>query len=217
MRGRVGRATAGRWIASAFGGALALVASLEIGFALQEASDEVSDATALPALMPADSVDLVFEREVFDYPNYGRRNPFSPLTGEDMGPRFEDLLLTGVLVSLDRNRSVATIGERPAGSTQAVARHYRLREGDVVGNSRIIEIREGRVTVQVEDFGQFELRTLELERAAPQPVPGRAPQVPTPPAAPADADAEAGGVSPAPGTSVQGFRWDSPNGNGGWS
>jgi hypothetical protein len=209
----------GRWIAGALFGVLALAASPEIGFALQGASDAVPGSPAAPALMPADSVDLVFEREVFNYPNYGRRNPFSPLTGEDMGPRFEDLLLTGVLVSLDRNRSVATIGERPSGSAQSPVRHYRLREGDVVGNSRIIEIRERWVTVQVEDFGQFELRTLELVRTAPQPVPGRAPEGSTPPAGPADADAdeEAEGDPPAPAASVQGARWDSPNGNGGWS
>jgi hypothetical protein len=194
-----------------------LVASIEIGFALQEVSEAEPDAAAPPALMPADSVDLVFEREVFDYPNYGRRNPFDPLTGEDMGPRFEDLLLTGVIYTQDRTRSIATIGERATGTAQAPVRHHRLREGDVIGNTRIVEIREGRVTVQVEDFGQFELRTLELERAAPQPVPGRVPVGPAPPVAPADADAEAGGESPVPANPVQGYLWDSPNGNGGWS
>jgi len=217
MRGTFGKSAGWRWTAAGLGGVIALVVSLEIGFALQQGSDAVQDSPATPRPMPADSVDLVFEREVFNYPNYGRRNPFNPLTGEDMGPRFEDLLLTGVIYTQDRNRSVATIGERASGSTQAPVRHYRLREGDVIGNSRIIEIRERWVTVQVEDFGQFELRTLDLVRTAPQPVPGRVPESPAPPAGPADADAEAGGAPPAPAAPVQGARWDSPNGNGGWS
>jgi len=204
-----------RWVIGASAGMIILAASLEIGMALQGDAREGEGAGGTPVTIPADSVDLVFEREVFNYPNYGRRNPFRPLTGEDMGPRFEDLLLTGVLVSSDRSRSVATIGERPAGSTRVPVRHHRLREGEVVGNTRIIEIRERWVTVQVEEFGQFELRTLELARTAPEAMPGN-----ETPAAPAPAPADtgtAGDAAPAPAPAQQGAYRDSPNGNGGWS
>lgn len=208
-----------RWFVGGLTGVAALVAALQVAAALQDAGESAADTTAAVVTLPADSVDLVFEREVFDYPNYGRRNPFRPLTGEDMGPRFEDLLLTGVLVSLDRTRSIATIGERPPSSTQPPVRYSRLREGDVIGNTRIIEIRDRWVTVQVEEFGEYDLRTLELVRTAPEPVPGRTP-APVPAAPPAEAapeDAGAEGATPAQTPPVQGMRPDSPNANGGWS
>lgn len=207
------------WVVGVLTTATVLFASLQVAEALQDDEGSVADPSSADVMvLPADSVDLVFEREVFDYPSYGRRNPFRPLTGEDMGPRFEDLLLTGVLVSLDRTRSIATIGERPPSTTQPPVRYNRLREGDVIGNTRIIEIRERWVTVQVEEFGEYELRTLELLRTAPQPVPGND----SPAAAPAPAEAapeEAGaeGETPAQTLPVQGMRQDSPNGNGGWS
>jgi hypothetical protein len=220
MRRFEARSQGRKWVVGGLAGVAALVAALQVAAALQDAGEQAADSITAVTILPADSVDLVLEREVFDYPNYGRRNPFRPLTGEDMGPRFEDLLLTGVLVSLDRTRSIATIGERPPGSatTETPERYTRLREGDVIGNTRIIEIRDRWVTVQVEEFGEYDLRTLELVRTAPQPVPGREP-TPVPAAPPAEAPEDAGaeGATPAQTPPVQGMRPDSPNGNGGRS
>ena len=51
------------------------------------------------AAQAADSLTLAFEREVFVYPEYARRNPFKSLLGGDEGPRFESLLLLGILWS----------------------------------------------------------------------------------------------------------------------
>jgi hypothetical protein len=138
-----------------------------------------------------DTLDLVFEREIFNYPTFQRRNPFRPLSGADSGPRFEDLVLLGVIVSGNRAGSIATVGERPPGSgQQAPSRTHRLREGQVLGNTRILEIRDQVVLVQVEEFGLFELRSLELRRVDPDVEP------PAPPTPQAPAPQEPGEPSP---------------------
>ncbi|MBT8395354.1 MAG: hypothetical protein KJN92_00250, partial [Gemmatimonadetes bacterium] len=112
------------------------------------------------------SLDLVFEREAFFYPRYERRNPFLPLTaGDEFGPRFEEIELTGIIFSMDPRRSVAMFGVRAVPEADVPgARSYRVRRGDTLGNVRILEIQETRVVVLVEEFGMTEQRILELKR-----------------------------------------------------
>ena len=131
------------------------------------------------AVLPADTVELVFEREVFGYPAFQRRNPFRALTGADAaGPRFEDLVLMGRIISSNPASSIALVGARPPGtaSTQPPSQTYRLRVGDIIGNTRILEIREQLILVEVEEFGLRETRVLELRRGGPEPA--AAPQPP---------------------------------------
>ncbi len=115
-----------------------------------------------------DSTDLIFEREVFTYPEYQRRNPFqSLLASDDQGPLFEDLILLGVLFSSDPQRSVALLGEGAgggAGGESQTLRTFRVRRGDSLGNIRIVEIEPTRVLVDVQEFGLSEQRVLELKR-----------------------------------------------------
>lgn len=115
-----------------------------------------------------DSTDLVFEREVFIYPEYQRRNPFQSLLASDaQGPLFEDLILLGVLFSNDPQRSVALLGEGAgggAGGESQALRTFRVRRGDSLGNLRIVEIEPTRVLVDVQEFGLSEQRVLELKR-----------------------------------------------------
>lgn len=135
-----------------------------------------------PVAVLKDSTTLVFEREQFDYPGYERRNPFRPLvTSEAGGPRFEDLKLLGILVHEDPARSVVLFGvgdvaladvkeesqvrEMRARTGSAGFETYRLRRGDVIGNTRIVEIHEERVVVEIEEFGLSERRVLDLPRA----------------------------------------------------
>ena len=57
-----------------------------------------------------DSLALAFEREVFTYPEYARRNPFKTLLAADGGgPRFESLLLLGILYSPFAGESIAPV------------------------------------------------------------------------------------------------------------
>lgn len=114
-----------------------------------------------------DTTELVFEREVFSYPSFERRNPFRPLVGgEDGGPRFEELRLLGILQSASSELSVALfgIGGGGQGGQQGAGRTFRVREGQTLGNTRILDIQRSRVIVNVTEFGLTEQRVLELPR-----------------------------------------------------
>jgi hypothetical protein len=125
---------------------------------------EPAAAQANPAQQ--DTVRLVLDREVFSYPTFQRRNPFRPLTGRDEGPRFEDLVLLGVVQTADPGSSVALLGIRGGGEG---GRTFRVRVGERLGNSRIVEIRRQEVVASVEEFGVSENRILRLRRTEPQP------------------------------------------------
>ena len=119
-----------------------------------------------PPAQQADTADLVFEREVFVYPRYQRRNPFVGLLGGDQdGPRFEDLQLIGVVFSSDPAASIAVLGPRDGSAARGEGgKVYRLRRGQTLGNFRIVEIQRSRVVVVVDDFGMTEQRIMELPR-----------------------------------------------------
>ncbi len=111
------------------------------------------------------SVELIFDREVFVYPQYQRRNPFTPLlSGDAAGPRFEGLQLLGVIFSTDPAKSVALFGPRAGQANPEVVKTYRVRRGDQLGNIRILQIQETRVVVEIEEFGMREQRIMELQR-----------------------------------------------------
>jgi len=119
-----------------------------------------------PPAQQADTAHLVFDREVFVYPRYQRRNPFVQLLGGDQdGPRFEDVRLIGVVFSSDPATSIAVLGLRDgSGARSEGGRVYRLRRGQTLGNFRIVEIQRSRVVVVVDDFGMTEQRIMELPR-----------------------------------------------------
>lgn len=115
-----------------------------------------------------DTANLVFEREVFFYPQYERRNPFVPLLdGAEGGPRFEEIRLIAVIFSDNPDLSVALFGPRAGvgeAEQQAARRTYRARRGEQLGNVRILEIQQTRVVVEVEEFGLTEQHIMELQR-----------------------------------------------------
>lgn len=105
---------------------------------------------------PGQQITLVYEREVFTYRGGGRRDPFEPLTGENqMGPRFEELSIQGIIYSRVPGRSVALL-------TGAQDQVHRVRVGDVLGNTRVIEIGPTRVVMAVENFGAIRQEILEM-------------------------------------------------------
>ena len=121
-----------------------------------------------PLRQPPDTTDLVFEREIFFYPQYERRNPFvALLDGSEGGPRFEEISLIAVIFSSNPDLSVALFGPRAGqgeADQQAARRTYRARRGDQLGNVRILEIQQTRVVVEVEEFGLTEQHIMELQR-----------------------------------------------------
>lgn len=111
-------------------------------------------ASAAPAQGAAEEGAL--SREVFEYPAEGRRDPFEPLsTDEELGPRFEDLRLAGVIYSPERG-SIAIL------SDVATQRRYRVWEGDVIGGARLVMVRPDEVEFQVTVFGVSRRDTLRL-------------------------------------------------------
>ena len=109
-----------------------------------------------PPGQAARELTLVYEREVYTYEGSTRRDPFRPLTDQnEMGPRFEALALQGIIYSTGRGRSVALLSDNDG-------RIYRVRVGEMVGNSRVIEIGPLRVVMAVENFGTIRQEILEL-------------------------------------------------------
>ncbi len=117
---------------------------------------------------PLSDTELVFEREVFSYPAFTRRNPFLPLEGTAGGPRYEQLTLIGIMFSPDPASSVAVISTGSVtvaedGTTSGVAGDaYYLKVGQTIGNATIVEIRRDAVVVDVEVFDAVERNTMNF-------------------------------------------------------
>lgn len=113
-----------------------------------------------------DPGELVFEREVFSYPTFQRRNPFRPLVGSEAGPRFEGMSVQGIVfTSEDPSQSMVLM--RAGGGGETAAQTRRLRTGQTWGNVTVLEVRRREVLVEVQEFGITEQRVMRL------PTPGQ--------------------------------------------
>lgn len=100
----------------------------------------------------------IYEREVFTYPAFDRRDPFQPLHLDTRaGPRFGDLTLAGVLYNPQLG-SVAILTDRSTG------RRYRARERDIIGAARVVRIRMEEVDFVITSFGVSRQETLRARR-----------------------------------------------------
>ncbi|TFG61707.1 MAG: hypothetical protein E4H28_08515 [Gemmatimonadales bacterium] len=101
--------------------------------------------------------NTVIQRETFEYPAMGRRDPFTPLSaGEELGPRFEDLGLSGIIYSPERG-SIAVLVD------QATLRRYRVWEGDMIGGARLLAVKQTEAEFLVTVFGVSRRDTLRLK------------------------------------------------------
>jgi hypothetical protein len=126
---------------------------IAVGTFAQEPSADTADASPF-----GEEPRLIFEREVFDYVGAGRRDPFSPLTGRDeLGPIFEDLTLRMIISSDVASQSIAVLAD-------ATGRTYRLRRGESVGNSTIVEITPTRVVFSVDNLGTRRQEAIALKK-----------------------------------------------------
>ena len=144
-----------------------LLASAAV-FALVPAFGSAQQAPppAQPQGGPQAEPELVFEREVFHYPSFTRRNPFVPLEGAGGEVRFEQLSLIGIMYSNDPSASVAvlstggyTIAENGTLSP-VTGKAFNAKVGQRIGNTTIREIQRDRVIVDVEEFGLTDRRTM---------------------------------------------------------
>lgn len=136
--------------------ALVLTGATAAGAAAQKPHAKAAADSAKAKARPEPK--LAFEREVYTYPGARRRDPYTPVTGDLSGPRFEDLTLSGIIFSSDPSRSLLLLADA---STKKV---YRARRGDQVGNARVVEISPARAVFAVDNFGVVRQELLELKR-----------------------------------------------------
>jgi hypothetical protein len=111
----------------------------------------------------ADSVrrakEMEMSRETFAYSG-STRDPFNSLLNmAKSGPEVADLLLVGLYRNLRSPRaSVAVFREKDGG------KRHKLRAGDQLGRSRLVQIRERDVVFMIEDFGFERQDTLSLRK-----------------------------------------------------
>ena len=118
--------------------------------------------------------ELVFEREVFQYPSFTRRNPFRALGIDDGGgPRYEQLSLIGIMYSDDPSASVAVVSTGGVAvlddvTTSPIAGEaYYLKVGEQLGNLTVTAIHRDRVEVVVSEFDDRIPRTMSIESRRP--------------------------------------------------
>lgn len=148
--------------------AVALAAVFPLGASAQTPPpDSTQTETEAPP------TQLVFEREIFNYPSFVRRNPFAALSSNSAGgPRFEAISLRGIIFRSDSDDSLALFGiggglQINADNTAqaATGQTRRLRRGQQWGNMRVLEIHSDRVIVQVTEFNLSETHEMRIVRA----------------------------------------------------
>ena len=111
----------------------------------------------------ADSVrkakEMEMSRETFAYSG-APRDPFnSLLNAAKSGPEVADLQLVGIYQNLQTpTASVAVFREKDGG------KRHKLRSGDQLGRSRVLQIRDRDVVFMIEDFGFERQDTLSLRK-----------------------------------------------------
>jgi hypothetical protein len=112
----------------------------------------------------ADSVrkakELEMSRETFAYSG-STRDPFNSLLNmAKSGPEVADLQLVGIYQNLrSPSSSVAVFREKKDGG-----KRHKLRAGDQLGRSRLLQIRDRDVVFMIEDFGFERQETLSLRK-----------------------------------------------------
>jgi hypothetical protein len=122
--------------------------------------------SAMPASQDAATADSIrkakemeMSRETFAYSG-ATRDPFNSLLNmAKNGPELADLQLVGIYQNLRTPAaSVAVFREKDGG------KRHKLRAGDQVGRSRLVQIRDRDVVFMIEDFGFERQETLSLRK-----------------------------------------------------
>jgi hypothetical protein len=134
------------------------------------AAPPTKDSVRIAATMPsidsagvADSIQKAREtemvRETFAYSG-STRDPFNSLLNmEKSGPEVADLQLVGIYQNMRTPAaSIAVFREKEGG------KRHKLRAGDQLGRSRVVQIRDRDVVFMIEDFGFERQETLSLRK-----------------------------------------------------
>jgi hypothetical protein len=124
---------------------------------VDSSSSPAQDITAEDSVRKAK--DLEMSRETFAYSG-AVRDPFNSLLNmAKNGPELADLQLVGIYQNLRAHTgSIAVFREKDGG------KRHKLRAGDQVGRSRLVQIRERDVVFMIEDFGFERQETLSLRK-----------------------------------------------------
>ena len=115
------------------------------------------DSAAADSAQKGNEMDM--SRETFAYSG-AARDPFNSLLNmAKTGPELADLQLVGIYQNLRApTASIAVFREKDGG------KRHKLRAGDQVGRSRLVQIRERDVVFMIEDFGFERQETLSLRK-----------------------------------------------------
>jgi hypothetical protein len=117
----------------------------------------VDSAAVVDSIQKARETEMT--RETFAYSG-STRDPFNSLLNmEKAGPEVADLQLVGIYQNLrSPSASVAVFREKEGG------KRHKLRAGDQLGRSRVVQIRDRDVVFMIEDFGFERQETLSLRK-----------------------------------------------------
>lgn len=103
---------------------------------------------AAPAAAPAVAPEILINRESYNYPGAGRRDPFvSLMNTEEIRPLIGDLKLVAIAFDATGRNSVAVL--RDMGTKE----QYRVKVGQQIGRMRVAAIHEKDVVFGIEEFG----------------------------------------------------------------
>ena len=123
----------------------------------QQADTATAAADSSAAASQADTA--MYRREVFAYPEQGRRDPFRPLQSfASTGPRLDELSLSGILYGGEGGGSIVVLVDPSTGA------RYRLRVGDSVGFARLARVEPRRAIFTVQGFGRDRNVVLRLKQ-----------------------------------------------------
>lgn len=92
--------------------------------------------------------DLVINRETYNYPGRGRRDPFvSLMNTEELRPLLADLKLVAIAFDATGRNSVAVLRDL------STKEQYRVKVGQEIGRMRVAAINQKNVVFGIEEFG----------------------------------------------------------------
>ena len=119
---------------------------------------QAAEAAVADSVQRAREIDV--QRETFAYAG-GTRDPFASLINSNkVGPELADLDLVGVYLDL-RTPSNNIVVLREKGTS---AKRHKMRVGDQLGRSRLVQIRARDAVFMIADFGYERQETLSLRK-----------------------------------------------------
>ena len=117
-----------------------------------------AEASVADSIQRAREIDVL--RETFAYAG-GTRDPFASLINSNkVGPELADLDLVGVYLDLRTpSNNIVVLREKSASG-----KRHKMRVGDQLGRSRLVQIRARDAVFMIADFGYERQETLSLRK-----------------------------------------------------